>query len=144
MPGSSALLPAARYRTMNWICRRGVPPFVAPFPGPSGGLRFECDLRNVLVREAYFIGTYEPQETAIVKRALPRGGTFVDVGANWGYFTLLAAGLVGPQGHVLAIEADPRMFDILSRSLALNDVPQLRRGPRRRRRRPRRPADARL
>ena len=85
------VMPAARYRAMNWICRRGVPPFIAPFPGSSGGLRFECDLRTCWPARPTSIGTYEPQETAIVKRALQRGGTFVDVGANWGYFTLLAA-----------------------------------------------------
>jgi FkbM family methyltransferase len=121
------LLPAARYRAMNLVCRRIPPPFVAPFPG-SPSLRFECDLRNVLAREAYFIGRYEPQETAVVKRLLGPGGTFLDAGANWGYFTLLAADLVGPRGLAAAIEADPRMLTTLRRSLALNrDVaPQLR------------------
>src|SRR5262245_53154895 len=34
--------------------------------------------------------------------------TFVDVGANWGYFTLVGAHLVGRSGRVLSVEADPR------------------------------------
>ncbi len=55
-------------------------------------------------------------------RALLRPGmTFVDVGANWGYFTLLAAKLVGPQGGVIALEPDPRMFTKLTANIAWNN-----------------------
>jgi FkbM family methyltransferase len=46
--------------------------------------------------------------------------TFVDVGANWGYFTLLAAHLVGARGRVLSLEPDPRLFATLQENLALN------------------------
>jgi predicted methyltransferase len=49
-----------------------------------------------------------PQETALVRRLLNPGMTFVDVGANRGYFTLLGASLVGPAGRVVSVEADPR------------------------------------
>ena len=44
----------------------------------------------------------------------------VDVGANWGYFTLMAAQLIGRTGRVLAVEPDPRMFALLQRNLSLN------------------------
>lgn len=114
-------LPRARYRAMNWICRRWrLRPFAAPLPGSATGLRFECDPRNVIAREAFFTGRYEPQETALVTHLLQPGWTFVDVGAHWGYFSLLAAERVGPSGRVLAIEADPRIFGILGRSIGLN------------------------
>jgi len=49
----------------------------------------------------------------------------VDVGANWGYFTLMAARLIGPAGRVLAIEPDPRMADLLERNLSLNGMTQV-------------------
>src|SRR5262245_56459678 len=96
-------LPLARYRLMNWLARRPVAPFMASIPGP-GQLRFECDLRNSLAREVFFTGQYEPQETVIVRSLLAPGETFVDVGAHWGYFSLLAAQRVGPTGRVIAIE----------------------------------------
>jgi FkbM family methyltransferase len=56
----------------------------------------------------------------LLSRLIGEGQTFVDVGAHWGYFSLLAARIVGPRGRVVAIEADPRIFDILERSVALN------------------------
>jgi FkbM family methyltransferase len=49
----------------------------------------------------------------------------VDAGANWGYFTLVAASLVGPSGQVLAIEPDPRVFARLARNIELNGFPMV-------------------
>ncbi|MBL0163536.1 MAG: FkbM family methyltransferase [Xanthomonadales bacterium] len=48
--------------------------------------------------------SYEPHVSALLKRQLTLGDTFLDVGANIGYFTMMAAKLVGPQGRVIAIE----------------------------------------
>ncbi len=49
-------------------------------------------------------GGYEPHVTAVVKEVLRPGDTFVDVGANIGYFAAMGAHLVGKSGHVVAIE----------------------------------------
>ncbi len=49
-------------------------------------------------------GNYEPHVTAVVKEVLKPGDTFVDVGANIGYFAAMGAHLVGASGHVVAIE----------------------------------------
>jgi len=48
------------------------------------------------------------------------GHTVVDVGANIGCFTLLAARLVGPEGRVVAFEPDPKNLTQLQRNIALN------------------------
>jgi FkbM family methyltransferase len=119
-------MPMARYRMMNGLCRRTAARFNARIPGSATGLRFECDLRNGLAREVFFTGTYEPQATMIIRRLVENGGTFVDVGAHWGYYSLIVAEHVGRSGLVVAIEADPRIYAILERSMALNDLPQVR------------------
>src|SRR5687768_1033712 len=49
-------------------------------------------------------GRYEEHLTAALVAALRPGDTFLDLGANMGYFTMLAASLVGPGGRVLAFE----------------------------------------
>jgi FkbM family methyltransferase len=47
---------------------------------------------------------------------LQTGDVFVDVGAHYGYFSLLAAQLVGPQGQVFAFEAAPATFRVLQQN----------------------------
>lgn len=82
-----------------------------------------CEPRNALASEVFFTGCYEPQETTLLLSLLRSGSVFVDVGAHWGYFTLLAAARVGTGGKVVAIEADPRIYQQLRRNLSLNPVP---------------------
>jgi FkbM family methyltransferase len=119
-------LPRGRYRAMNALSRSvRVPAFSAPFPRSGQQLFFECDLRNSLAREVYFTGQYEPQETALLEALIQPGQTFVDVGAHWGYFTLIASQKVGPTGRVVSIEADPRLFHTLSRNVRGNELTQV-------------------
>ena len=115
-------LPAGRYRLMNWIARRGADPFWARMPADLGSLFFRCDLRDRIMREVCLTGRYEPQETALLQQILRPGMTFVDVGANWGYFTLCAAHQVGRAGRVLSIEVDPRACRTLKANVARNTL----------------------
>ena len=116
------ILPAGRYRAIGWLPCRGLQPFLMRLPWNAGGYWFECDPRDAIAREVCFTGRYEPQETALVRTILRPGMSFVDVGANWGYFTLLAAWLVGERGRVVGLEPDPRIFPVLERNLARNGL----------------------
>jgi FkbM family methyltransferase len=118
-------LPAARYIVASQLSRRPPPPFRMRLPKALGGYVFPCDLRDVVSREVCFTGRYEVQETALLQSALRPGMTFVDVGANWGYYTLLAAHLVGPRGRVLSLEPDPRLFRKLHDVVTDNSLAQV-------------------
>lgn len=67
-------------------------------------------------------GIYEPWTTELVKTELLPGDIFVDVGANIGYFTLIASKLVGESGHVYAFEPNPSSFAILKRNVEENGL----------------------
>jgi FkbM family methyltransferase len=118
-------LPVGRYRAMNRLCRKPPPAFLMRLPEELGGYLFHCDLRDGISREVCFTGHYEPQVTALVRAILKPGMNFVDVGANWGYFTLLAANLVGPGGRVLGLEPDPRLFKILQENVRRSELDQV-------------------
>lgn len=118
-------LPRGRYRATRWLARRAHGPFIAQLPRRLLGARLQCDPRNWATTQAYFVGVFEPQETAVVQAILRPGSTFVDVGANWGYFTLIASPSVGPRGSVIAIEPEPRMCEALRANIALNDFPNV-------------------
>jgi FkbM family methyltransferase len=119
------LLPFGRYRAIHTFPRRRGA-FRMRLPQTLGGYSFRCDLRDSISREVCFTGCYEPQETAILRTLLAPGMTFVDVGANWGYHTLLAAHLVGPTGRVLSLEPDPRSFAALQDNVEVNALRQVK------------------
>ena len=112
-------LPRGRYRLLAALApSRGR--LVARLAPELGGARFACDLSDALSREVCFTGLYEPPVTRVFQRHVPRGGTVIDAGANWGYFSLIAAALSGADGRVIALEPDPRQFEALSHNLSLN------------------------
>jgi FkbM family methyltransferase len=115
-------LPRGRYRAANWFGRRPVRPFWARMPSGLGGLRFRCDLRDAIMRDVCLTGGYEPQETALLRRILRPAMTFVDVGANWGYFTLAGGFLVGRSGRVVSVEADPAACGALRANCSRNHL----------------------
>ena len=61
----------------------------------------------------------------MLRGILRPGGTFVDVGANWGYFTLMAAHIVGQAGRVISLEPDPRLFAALEDNSTRNGLSQV-------------------
>jgi FkbM family methyltransferase len=63
---------------------------------------------------------YERDVTALFRSKLKPGMRVVDIGANVGYFTMLAASLVGPQGHVFAVEPNARNVRLLEASRRAN------------------------
>lgn len=83
------------------------------------GVRFEVPLASALAR-LLLLEVYERAEQAFVRQALAPGAVFLDVGANHGLFTVLAAERVGAAGHVYAFEPSPREAASLRRNLALN------------------------
>jgi FkbM family methyltransferase len=67
-------------------------------------------------------GVWEARETQFLRVLLRPGDTFVDVGANIGYFSVLAAGCIGSEGYVIAFEPEPRNLELLRLNLARHGV----------------------
>jgi FkbM family methyltransferase len=89
--------------------------------------QFEFDLAELhdflVYRAVARRGLYEPTSTRLVLSSLRPGDTFLDIGANNGWYALLAAHVVGSTGHVLAFEPNPLAFDRLSKNLDINGNP---------------------
>lgn len=90
------------------------------------GARFRTDTQDLIQRYIYTFGMWEPPLTRWLQRTLRPGDTFVDVGANIGYYSLLASGLVGSPGRVVAIEAFPDFREVLSANIAMNGARNVR------------------
>jgi len=91
---------------------------VVALSGPLTGYRMKLDIRSGHRR--YALGTYEPHICTLIQSYLHEGETVMDIGANIGYFTLLMASKVGPQGRVIAFEPVPTVYNVLLENLRLN------------------------
>ena len=90
----------------------------------NGPLSFKLDLRDDLSRMWYYWG-YSSYESATVRlfcRLLKTRFCVLDVGANVGYYTLLAAKALEGRGEVHAFEPSPRAFQSLSENARLNSL----------------------
>lgn len=65
---------------------------------------------------------FEPETTNTIQQYLEPNQTVIDVGANIGYYTIIAAQKVGPQGKVIAIEPESRNFKLLKQNISTNHL----------------------
>jgi FkbM family methyltransferase len=106
---------------LSWTSRKLVPRdaliWVQIQHGPSEGLWIRLNPRT---GQDVQKGIGEPQvQKALVDHLRP-GMVFYDLGANIGFFSLMAARLVGPEGRVISFEADPEIAARLRENLARN------------------------
>jgi FkbM family methyltransferase len=66
-------------------------------------------------------GSREEDHKYILEQELKPGMTVLDLGANVGYYALMESNLVGPTGHVYAVEPHPNNFKELQNNIALNN-----------------------
>jgi len=70
----------------------------------------------------YWLGWYEYRKRQSFEREIKPNSVFFDIGANVGYFSLLAAKLSKPKGHVYAFEPLPRNIKFIHKHIALNHL----------------------
>ncbi len=75
---------------------------------------------DLIQRHLYYFGVWEPDISAWIRRTLRSGDGFIDIGANIGYYSLLASKLVGSHGVVVAVEPSPPIHSVLTRHIKLN------------------------
>lgn len=78
------------------------------------------DLSQILEMHVYFQGYFEYHESKLIRRLLQPGDNFLDIGANIGWHTLLAANRVGNSGKVYAVEPVSTTFARLKKNVELN------------------------
>lgn len=83
-------------------------------------LRMEVVPRDQIGRAIYVYGMFELATTYLLRACLLPGDVFLDIGANSGYFTVIAGGLVGPTGEVHCFEPADGVRARLARNVVLN------------------------
>jgi FkbM family methyltransferase len=86
----------------------------------SPGIRMDLGIVDIIERRLRTTGSWDSGVADALRRSLKPSDTFLDIGANVGYFTLMGSELVGPQGLVLAFEPSIRAIARLARNLQLS------------------------
>jgi FkbM family methyltransferase len=81
--------------------------------------RFSDDLYNVTPGR-------EDDVNRLILKSLGEGDVFIDVGANIGYYSILAARIVGKQGQVIALEPVPNTVKVLNLNIKLNNLKNIK------------------
>jgi FkbM family methyltransferase len=91
---------------------------------PAMNLRLKVRTRDVIGRHLYKYRQYEPELTAFLRdnlRLQPRD-VVLDIGANLGWYSLLAERLAPAGADIFAFEPDPENYKLLTDNLRLNDA----------------------
>jgi FkbM family methyltransferase len=109
--------------------RQLVGPFAVPIPPDEllvqtlFGVKFYVPARDQLMTPQLVVyRQWEAQLSRLMLHLAPAGSVFVDVGANFGYFTCLLAASMGqmPGSRVIAVEPNPHMLRLLAMNIRVN------------------------
>jgi FkbM family methyltransferase len=100
---------------LNNVIKRAIPEYLQLVEGT-----IFLDKNDAVVSGALTFGVYEQFEASLFKKTLKLGMKVVDIGANIGYYTLIASKLVGDSGKVFAFEPDDTNFSLLEKSISYN------------------------
>lgn len=104
-------------RLLRWPLRFIPSNAVMPvLQGPLRGAKWVAGSLN----HGCWLGSYEAEKQRLFADAVCAGAVVYDIGANVGFYTLLAAKLVGEHGRVISFEPLPRNLELLRRHVSLN------------------------
>lgn len=88
---------------------------------PLFGYIFNCDLSEHIQRNI-FVFDYDEEAQHFIKNHLKAGDIFLDIGANVGFYSLLASRIVGETGKVISIEPNPKTHSKLEKTIENNNI----------------------
>jgi FkbM family methyltransferase len=130
----NALETLRRYGWLRRVRPMAVGAYVADLLAPDrrmvietdDGLKLLVDPLNHLGQSLLNTRGYEPETVAIIRQSLRNGDCFLDIGANEGFFSVLAGRFVGSQGIVGAVEPQARLVGIIESNARLNGLDNVR------------------
>ena len=122
MVGVAARLPIGRMRVFRFANQFAALSHGLVTCSTAWGGTLRCDPQDFIDQRILAFGVWEPQLTRVISQRLQDGDVFVDIGANIGYYAVLAGLKVGATGKVIAIEASPTIFKRLTENVAENAI----------------------
>ncbi len=87
----------------------------------KNSIKLSLNLDDWIQQHIYFLNTYEEAELNFISKQLIKGDTFVDIGANFGLYSLVASRIVGATGTIISFEPFQENLTKLKTNIALNN-----------------------
>lgn len=125
--GLPAKDPGQEVRAEIWDSLKDFPEHCFPIRLPwLEGTELEFSHPNETGRQLFVNRSFDPNDFSVLANFLKAGGTFVDVGANAGLYSVFAARKVGPSGHVFSLEPSRRESAALLHNVSINRLANVR------------------
>jgi FkbM family methyltransferase len=111
-----------KWRVHHLLRQWLVPPLDGEMEVTRGGLRLRLNPADHVHNDVFWLGAKDTWEVELGRRLLPEGGVFLDIGSNFGWYSLTLAREVGPGGQVHAFEPHPPTQERLQANIALNQL----------------------
>lgn len=85
-------------------------------------LKINLNLSDHIHQQIYFLNYYDKRGILFIKQFLKEGYTFIDIGANIGCYSLIAAKYVGKKGRVICFEAIKETYNSLNENIKINNL----------------------
>ena len=89
---------------------------------PFKGLRIVLHIDDWIQQNIYFLGDYEKAELNSIENFLQEDSNFIDIGANFGLYTLYASRIIKDKGQIISFEPFSQNYNALSRNATLNNL----------------------
>lgn len=83
---------------------------------------FNLDLNDWIQNQLFFLNKYEDFELNFISENVKDGDVFVDIGANFGLYSVFCSKLVGVKGKVISFEPFSKNFKVLAENVKLNNI----------------------
>ena len=89
---------------------------------PFGNLKLELHIDDWIQQNLYFLDIYEDAELKVMGHNLSSDSTFIDIGANFGLYSLSASQKITKEGEILCFEPFPQNYRALTNNISRNNL----------------------
>ena len=88
-------------------------------------IKIKLNINDWIQQNIFFIGSYEDAELKVLSNHLKPDSVFIDIGANFGLYSLIASQHISEKGSIISFEPFPENYKSLCTNLSLNNLQRI-------------------